>query len=208
MISRIAFQTLLASVLASLTFAESPPVTVISNSQVSSTAHSDLKRPGGGVPTGKDSIYLPPPTETQRDEAAKSDGINNAAITVTSSLAIVLGLFCGLVWISRKTNKFNTQALPSDVLDVLGTASIDARHQTALIRCGRRILLVALSQSDATTLCEFTDPSEVDELVAQTQGGSKRAFAKALKEVSSEPTESGFVDDPTETRRSLFSRDV
>ncbi len=122
-------------------------------------------------------------------------GIARPAITVTSSLAVVLGLFAAMVWITRK---FNGRTLaqgnvPKEVLYGLGSTAIDARTRVTLVRCGNRILVMAQSPTGVYPLAEITDPQEVIDLSARCLGDSKKSFASTLQTIENEPTESGFI---------------
>lgn len=155
-------------------------------------------------------IVLPPPGPAMGEAAPAAIADKGPVVTVVSSLAIVLGLFCGFVWVSRKTGNVKGGALGSDVFTVLGKSQIDARHSTALLKCGHRVLLVSLSQAGVHTLAEFTDPAEVNDLIAGTTGKSKQAFAQTLRELA--PGTADVVDastgQPTQERRGLFSHGV
>ncbi|MEZ6086819.1 MAG: flagellar biosynthetic protein FliO [Pirellulaceae bacterium] len=149
------------------------------------------------------SIPLPPPSKRQQTESNRSQS-HGPVVSVVSSLAIVLGLFCGFVWLTRKAGVRGNSLLGNDVLRVMGTATIDSRHQAAFIRCGDRLLCVALTQSGATTLAEFTDPTEINELVAKIEGKSKASFAEALRDVGEGQPARGFLGDDQPRRRGLF----
>jgi flagellar biogenesis protein FliO len=118
------------------------------------------------------------------------------AVTVTSSLAVVLGLFAGLVWLTRKygSRSMNQGAVPKEVLKSLGSTPIDSRTRITMLRCGNRILVVAQTASGLHPLSEITDPEEVRELTAACLGDSKHKFNSTLQSVEAEKTNSGFVD--------------
>ena len=131
--------------------------------------------------------------------------LTGPAITVGFSLVVVLGLFAGLVWMTRKfgTRGMSQGALPKEVLEGLGSMPIDARTRITLVRCGHRILVIAQTPAGVQPLSEIVDPEEVRELTAQCLGNSKQAFASALKTVEQETTPSGYVGnggDPPSAR--------
>ena len=117
------------------------------------------------------------------------------ALTVTSSLAVVLGLFAGLIWLTRKfgSRSMHQGAVPKEVLSSLGSTPIDPRTRVTLLRCGRRILVVAQTASGLHPLSEITDPDEVRELTATCLSDSKRTFHTTLESIEKEPSEQGFV---------------
>ena len=154
-------------------------------------------------------IPLPPPKSSSKQGEPAAGADDKPMFTVISSLAIVLGLFCGFVWVSRKTGGAKGGALSSDLFTVLGTSQIDPRNQTALLKCGNRVLLVAITQGGITTLTEFTDPSEVNELVAAVNGKSNQAFANTLRELNDSAAAGDFGDrSSTKKRRGLFGPGV
>ncbi len=118
------------------------------------------------------------------------------ALTVTSSLAVVLGLFAGLVWLTRKfgSRSMNQGAVPKEVLSSLGSTPLDSRTRITMLRCGNRILVVAQTATGLHPLSEITDPDEVRELTAACLGDSKHTFNSTLQSIEAEKTNSGFVD--------------
>jgi len=138
------------------------------------------------------------------------------AVTVTSSLAVVLGLFALMVWLSRRfgNRSLGQTALPSEVLQSLGTAALDARTKINLVKCGGRVLVVAQTATGVFPLSEITSPEEVRHLIAQCQPMSKQSFAQTLQAFEREPAPKGFVgrevpttevNPPRPTRGRLFT---
>ena len=99
------------------------------------------------------------------------------AITVTSSLVVVLGLFAGLVWATRKfgSRGMSQGMLPKEVLQSLGSAPLDARTRITMVRCGHRILVMAQTATGVHPLSEITDSDEVHQLTAACLGDSKKS---------------------------------
>jgi flagellar biogenesis protein FliO len=96
-------------------------------------------------------------------------------MVVVSSLAIVLGLFFLVVWLSRRAFPRASASLSTEVLEIVGRSPLAHRHQLQLIRLGRRLLLVSVTPERAETLTEITDPDEVNHLISlcrQQQAGS------------------------------------
>jgi hypothetical protein len=61
------------------------------------------------------------------------------------------------------------QELPSSIMEVLGSISLPTqpRQQAILMRMGPRVLLLSSHAGQTSTLAEFTDPDEVESLLAQ-----------------------------------------
>lgn len=116
----------------------------------------------------------------------------SAAIgTVVSSLAIVLGLFLGLVWCSRRFAPAGTAPLPKEAVELLGRAPLAGKQTMQLVRVGNRLLLVALSAAGAQTLTEISDPVEVEHLAGLCQRGrgdsASASFNRVLNQMAAEP---------------------
>lgn len=134
--------------------------------------------------------------ETAAATATKAGKNQFAAplVTVTSSLAVVLGLFAVLVWVSRKYgSKTMGGSIPSEVIQTLGSTAIDPRTRITMIRLGNRILVLAQSASGIEPISEITDPDEVRNLTALCVGDSKAQFSSTLQSIEHEPAQAGFV---------------
>lgn len=141
------------------------------------------------------------PRLAPRNQASKQGGqstVNsvagaNSIVTVISSLAVVLGLFCMAAWLMRRTAPRGHTALPHDVFEVLGRASIAKGRQVQLLRCGGRLLLVSVTPEGAETLTEIDDPDEVARLAALCKaaqpGSATAAFRQALQQFAGHPVQ-------------------
>lgn len=121
--------------------------------------------------------------------------ISGPAVTVGSSLAVVLGLFAGLVWLTRRfgSRGLHQGAIPNEVFRSLGSSPIDPRTRVTMLRCGNRILVVAQSASGVQPLAEIDDPEEVRQLTASCLGDAGRSFNSTLKAIEQEPVPHGFT---------------
>ena len=153
------------------------------------------------------------PSLAQEDAVADGDAstskpvakISGPAVTVTSSLAVVLGLFAALVWMTRKfgSRGISQGVIPREVFQSLGTTSIDPRTRVTMIRCGDRILVLAQTNTGVHPLAEITDPDEVRHLTASCLGDAGRTFGSTLRSIEQEPVPQGFagVTDPPAVKR-------
>ena len=138
-------------------------------------------RPGGAAERPPQPI--PPPTSerTQSKDAKASGGkqikpssggasktsgggASAAWVTTLGGLTAVLALVFLTAKVLRKSMPAAQRTLPNEVVQVLGRKPLDFRHTIHLIRCGSRLLVVGSSQEGLTTLCEMTDPVEIDYL--------------------------------------------
>ncbi len=157
------------------------------------------------------------PPSNRDDKTATHDGHSSAGArrladfgvpvqsiyTVVTALAIVLGAFLLFAWALRRGGK-NSGArrgvLPTDAVSVLGRVPLAARQFAELLRVGNKLVLVALTPTGPTTLTEITDPVEVDRLLGLCQQfephSTTKAFEQVFQQLSIEPTNGGFLDDP------------
>ncbi|EMI22161.1 flagellar protein [Rhodopirellula maiorica SM1] len=147
-------------------------------------------------------------TAGEQPEGQQESQLAVPGITVASSLAVVLGLFAGFVWLTRRfsTGGSANGVIPKDVVQNLGSTSIDSRTKVSMIRCGNRIIVVAQTATGIHPLSEITDLNEVQQLTASCIGESKRNFASTLREFEKEPAEKGFAGTPIETPPTPRSR--
>jgi flagellar protein FliO/FliZ len=159
----------------------------------------------GGFPAFEANRAKLPAAESQSKPTAK---IGTAPlVTVSSSLAVVLGLFAALVWVTRKYGAKNSGgALPSELVEVLGSQSLDARTRIQLIRVGTRIIVAAQSAtSGLQSLSEISDADEVHRIMTACTSNSRNSFASTLQEFEREPSHGGFADPTPPARRKLFA---
>ena len=131
-------------------------------------------------------------------------------VTIGSSLALVLGLFGALVWVSKKAQRGggSGRTIPDDVLRVLGQKNLGPLGSVSLVRCGRSVLVVSVSPSGIHPLATITDDEEVRHLEAACLGDSIASFKQTLGEMQREPAGRGFVGEGIEQphpRKKLFA---
>ncbi len=140
------------------------------------------------------------PNDGSNPESKPKSGSTNPLITVSSSLALVLGLFAALIWATRKfgTQGGSNKNIPKEIFQTLGSTSIDPRTQVSLLRCGQRILIIARTNNGVHPLGEITDKDEVRHLIATCTGDSKQEFHNALASIESETAGSGYIGSQPE----------
>ena len=148
---------------------------------------------------------MPPPGSRDSAPAGESSGrLGGIAslVTVGGSLALVLGLFMIMAWIMRRTVPGAVQALPGEVVEVLGRAPLAGRQQVHLIRCGSKLILVSVTPEGAETLTEITDAEEVDRLAGLCRethpGSASSAFRHVFGQLAGQRTGSEMVVDSGE----------
>lgn len=106
-----------------------------------------------------------------------------AVLSMFGSLAVVIGLFLGLVWLLRRGSPKSVRLLSSEVVELLGRSPLAGRQQMHVVRFGSRLLLVAVSPDGAETLAEITDPSEVDRLSGLCQQTQANSATQAFRQI-------------------------
>lgn len=166
--------------------------------------------------TDKPSLKLAPRSESGGRQLAKpaaAAGIGSLG-TVAGALAVVLGLFVVVVWITRRVGPAGSAPLPKEAVELLGRTTISGQHALQLVRVGSRLLLVALSPHGAATLTEITEPAEVERLTAiclrQRPGSASATFAQTVVQLERESAGRSFVDQrrPASTSASGRPRSV
>jgi flagellar biogenesis protein FliO len=119
------------------------------------------------------------------DVTNRRDGIQSG-VKVVGSLAIVLGIFFLVVWLLRRASPQGPAVLPAEAFEVLGRAPLANRQQVQLLRCGSKLLLVAVAATGAaatTTLTEIADPAEVDRLAGLCRQSKGKMPATSFRQV-------------------------
>ncbi len=156
------------------------PTSSPSPSPISSSVPS-TPRSGGRLP-------ISPSHHVRLGEPGSRPGGPTSLLTIGSSLAVVLGLFLLVAWAVKRAMPGRSGLLPSEVVEVLGRASLGARQQVHLVRCGSKLLLVSATPGGMETLTEIAEPDEVQRLAAlcrQTQPGSTTtAFRQVFQQLA------------------------
>ncbi len=87
--------------------------------------------------------------------------------TGLGALVVVLGLIGGSAW-ALKRWVLTSKGGSSNVLQVVSRASLSPKHSVALVRLGRRFVMVGIAGEQVSMLCEVNDPDEVAELAIRT----------------------------------------
>ena len=141
-------------------------------------------------------IIPPPISDRAHPKDAKAAGSNKGPSNGTSSkpsssgwattlggLTAVLALIYLTAKVLRKSMPAAQRTLPVEVIQVLGRKPLDYRHSIHLIRCGSRMLVVGASQEGLTTLCEMTDPIEIDYLAGLCKPSEPTSVADSFNQL-------------------------
>ncbi len=117
-------------------------------------------------------------------------------------LLSVLALIAVLAWIVKKSLSGRRVLTSSSVIEVLSRTALSSKQSLVLVRMGRRLLLLGVTNDEMHTLCLVDDPDQVAMLVGEVAGerpGSMtQAFARAFEEESQE-YENGSLDHEGES---------
>lgn len=93
------------------------------------------------------------------------------------SLAIVLGGYFAIVFLSRSFSSTTQPGLPKDVVQVLGRTPLSSKQTLQLVKLGNRLLLLLESAEGIQPLAEVSEPEEVEyiaSLCADPRAGRRR----------------------------------
>lgn len=108
---------------------------------------------------------LAPPKNAARTSAASTSGSLQSLVSVSTSLALVIGLFLGSVFVYRRlAGKGFGKTIPEEVFCVLGRVALAPKQQMLVIQFGPKLVLMSLIQGEARCISEIDDPEEVHRL--------------------------------------------
>lgn len=87
--------------------------------------------------------------------------------TGLGALAVVLGLIGGLYVLARRWLPSARIGGDDGVMRVVGRTALSPRQSLALVRVGRRFVVVGVSPDRVDAVCDIADPDEVADLAAQ-----------------------------------------
>ena len=82
------------------------------------------------------------------------------------SLVVVLAAIAGVVLLVRRLVP-SMRRMTGDVVEILGRNHLSPKQSLALVRIGRRLLLVGVTPERLNTLCEINEPQEVADLLSR-----------------------------------------
>ncbi len=151
---------------------------------------------GGAAHSGSDAA-----SRGARRELPPTPSTGPALLSMFGSLAIVLALFLGLVWLLRRGMPRGSRIVPSEVVEVLGRAPLTGRQQMHVVRFGNKLLLISVTPGGAETLSEIIEPAEVDRLSGICQQMHAHSATNAFRQVFRQ-----FAEDRSPLRRSSTRR--
>ena len=130
--------------------------------------------------------------------------------TAVGGLAVCLGLFFLVVWVTKRNSTSGTAALPVEVIEPLGRVPLSGRQQLQLLRVGRKLVLLNVTSTSAKTITEITDPAEVDRLLGYCQQRKDTSvtasFRDVLADYESSPAPRGFLGNSRQSDWELAAK--
>ncbi len=113
-------------------------------------------------------LLVPRRADDPRESNARADVPTTNVLDVKSlgALAVVLLLLGVAVYLLRRYVP-GFRPVDHDALKVVARTGLSPKHSLALVRVGRRYVLVGMAGDHVSPVCEMTDPQEVAELTAQ-----------------------------------------
>lgn len=85
-------------------------------------------------------------------------------------LGVVIFVLCAVVYVVKRFVPGATASFRSPAAEVLGRTFLDARKCLYVVKVGRRVLIVASTPERLSTVCEVSEPEEVENLIALAVG--------------------------------------
>jgi flagellar biosynthetic protein FliO len=104
----------------------------------------------------------------------------------------VLAVIAGVAWLVRRLVP-SVRRLNGGVIEVLGRNHLAPKQSLALVRVGRRVLLIGVTAERLTTLCQIDEPEELAELLVGASAGRSTAGADRFDHLLGEAAD-GFDD--------------
>lgn len=142
-----------------------------------SAAPTDEQHPLGGQAAR---TALPPPTQRDSHRSAATD---RSWWTPVASLALVLAMIVLGARIYRFYAAPARQDLPSEALQVLGSAQLEPKLTLHVVRWGPRLLLIGSGPQGLQSLAELSDADEVERVAAACRAKRPRSATTTLRRV-------------------------
>ena len=113
---------------------------------------------GRRIPRPSRSITPAASNKSDSDRRGSSVWMTCAALSI-----VVIGILAAAKFF-QKHAPLASAGIPAEALEFLGKRYVDRRHTIHLVRLGSRVLLLGSTTDGLQTLCEVTEPVEVDYL--------------------------------------------
>jgi flagellar biogenesis protein FliO len=115
------------------------------------------------------SAALPLRSPSEVSDVLVHDRTRTHVSVIIKSLALVLGLFFGALWVARRAGLRPKRASETGVFEMLGQFPLANRRTATIVKFGQRLLVFAESPRGIEKLTEMSDPAEVEQVMAMCQ---------------------------------------
>jgi len=134
--------------------------------------HTGVQAESPAAPAHSSTTAIALPKPGPHRNAAQGSASNGVSLArLGSALAAVAGLSLIVLPLLRKLmpNLASGQRRHSGPVELLHQVMVDRRCTMMLLRCGPRLMLLATTPTTVTKVAEFTDPQEIQTLLAELQ---------------------------------------
>jgi len=131
-------------------------------------------------------------------ESKRLPGVSNNGgwLRTLGALAIVVALIFAARFALKRWGRLVPTGQRGQAIEVLTEVRLASRQRLALVRLGRRLVLIGSGPTGMNTLAEVSDPAEAEELLAGLRAGARGTFGSVLARYSQG---GGEKDDGTES---------
>jgi len=128
-------------------------------------------------------VSAPKQSQSKTDASMESPKSGVSVVQTVLGLAFVLCLILIIAAWAKNHLPNAGRTLPSEAVRLLGQRVVGQGQTIQLIRCGSRILIVGATPQNLTTLCEVTDPVEIDYLAGLCQQDQPNSVTSAFTQL-------------------------
>ena len=147
-----------------------------------------------------------PNQSTKMESGTSTSDSMLGALEMAWPLCAVLALIGLCAFGFRRWMPSKSPLLGGNVVKILARHYVSGKQSVCLMRLGRRLLLVGVSPDRLSTLCEFTDPEEVAELVGAVESGRPNSFTSVFSKFAGSEAVGG--DESERGRRKVVEEDL
>jgi flagellar biosynthetic protein FliO len=118
-------------------------------------------------------------------------------------LLSVLALIVLLAWIVKKSLPGRRLLTGQGAIEVLSRVALSSKQSLVLVRMGRRLLLLGVTNDDMNTLCVVEDPDQVAMLVGEAASRRPGSITDQFARVFSEESQAYEKDDVEEEEENV-----
>lgn len=162
------------------------PVSSGVESRVDAGTAGLVANPSNEIPIPRRQSELTRRSESRTNDAAGIQLPKSSVFETFWPMLAVLGLIVICVAAIRKWLPQATRISGGSVINILARQYLSGKQSLALVKVGKRVVLVGVTPEAMSTLTEISDPEEIASLAASLQRGKVDSFSSALSRESLE----------------------